>query len=242
MKIVKHIPNTLTSLNLVSGCIAIVMAFKGDLTLATVWIAIGAAFDFSDGFAARLLNAKSPIGKELDSLTDCVTFGVAPGIMIFQMLNVATQSVPDGVLKWIPFLAFFIPVFSALRLAKFNLDERQTTSFIGLPVPANALFWAPATTAVFSAIPNHESVFIGITLVLIAISSYLMVSEIPMFSLKIHSIAWKGNEFRYILVICAILFISVFGLLGVSGTIVLYILLSLFNNRFSKVNNNNGHV
>lgn len=232
MKIKNSIPNFITCLSLVSGCIACVLALKGELPLATFWIIVAAAFDFCDGFAARILKAYSPMGKELDSLSDMVSFGVAPGLIVFHLLEQASASAAMGeVGRYIPYLAFVIPVFSGLRLAKFNIDERQTTSFIGMPVPAHALFWASVGYSVRPFIPTHEYLFIGITLVVSVITSLLLVSEIPMFSLKIKSLKWKGNELRYILVICAVLFVALFGVLGIAGTILLYILLSIFNNR-----------
>lgn len=140
--ITKHIPNTLTSCNLISGCIATVFALNANYGMALAFIIIGAVFDFFGGMSARLLGVSSPIGKELDSLADDVTFGVAPSSMIFTLL--LTIDKPDAlapVARYVPYLAFIMAAFSALRLAKFNLDERQTTSFIGLPTPANALFW-----------------------------------------------------------------------------------------------------
>lgn len=232
MNIKKYIPNTITCFNLVSGCIASVMALKGDLELAALWIILAAIFDFFDGFAARLLKAYSPIGKELDSLADVVSFGVAPGMVVYSLLGQACMSAQIGEAgNYIPYLAFVIPAFSGLRLAKFNIDERQTTSFIGLPVPAHALFWCSAGYSLAPLIPSHEYLFIGTTIVLSVVTSLLLVSEIPMFSLKIKSVAWKGNELRYALLICAVLFIAIFGVLGIAGTILLYILLSIFNKR-----------
>lgn len=232
MDIKKYIPNTITCFNLVSGCIASVMALEGNLSLATLWIILAALFDFFDGFAARLLKAYSPIGKELDSLADVVSFGVAPGMMVFELLSYACKLTELGNMGvWIPYLAFVIPALSGLRLAKFNIDERQTTSFIGLPVPAHALFWASAAYSVYAFIPANPYLFIAVTVVLSILTSLLLVSEIPMFSLKIKSLKWKGNEYRYMLVICAVVFVTVFGVLGISGTILLYILLSIFNRR-----------
>ena len=132
----KHIPNTITCLNLISGCIATYFAFQGSYMEALLFIVIGAVFDFFDGMTARLLHVSSPIGKELDSLADDITFGFAPSAMVFSFLNSFHIHLP-----FVPFLAFVIAAFSALRLAKFNLDERQALGFIGLPTPANALFW-----------------------------------------------------------------------------------------------------
>lgn len=232
MNIKKYIPNFITCCSLVSGCIASVMALKGDLPSATLWIVIAAVFDFCDGFAARLLGAYSPMGKELDSLGDMVSFGVAPGMMVFKVLEQACISVPSMTAgSYIPYLAFVIPVFSGLRLAKFNIDTRQSTSFIGMPVPAHALFWASLcySTALFAEMSPY--LFIGGTVVLSVATSLLLVSEIPMFSLKVKSLQWKGNEYRYILVVCAVVFVSIFKVLGIAGTILLYILLSVFNKK-----------
>ena len=224
MNIRKHIPNTITCLSLVSGCIATVMALQDNYLWAAIWIIIAAVFDFLDGFAARLLKAYSPMGKELDSLSDMVSFGVAPGMIVFSMLGQAS-------LPYIPYLAFVIPAFSGLRLAKFNIDERQTTSFIGMPVPAHALFWASVGYSLSPLSQANNVLFIVVTLVVALATSLLLVSEIPMFSLKIKTVAWKGNERRYILVGCAVLFVAFFGMLGIAGTILLYILLSIFNKR-----------
>lgn len=232
MSITKSIPNFITCCSLVSGCIACVMAFKGDMPMATLWIVLAAVFDFSDGFAARLLHAYSPMGKELDSLSDMVSFGVAPGMIVYKILEQACVTVQVGDLaSYIPYLAFVIPVFSGLRLAKFNIDERQTTSFIGMPVPAHALFWASVGYSVGHAIPMDSIGFIIGVVVVSCLTSFLLVSEIPMFSLKVKSLKWKGNELRYILVAGAVLFISFFGVLGIAGAIVLYVALSFFNKR-----------
>ncbi len=228
MSIKKHIPNTITCLNLVSGCIASVMALQGNLLWAAIWIIIAAVFDFFDGFAARLLKAYSPIGKELDSLADMVSFGVAPGMIVFYLLSQTASSLPLGSLNpFIPYLAFVIPAFSGLRLANFNVDERQTTSFIGLNVPSHALFWSSLGYSVQPIISQHPQIFTLVTVLVAIGTSLLLISEIPMFSLKIKSLAWKGNEMRYILLVCGILFIALWGFLGIAGTIVLYVILSL---------------
>jgi CDP-diacylglycerol-serine O-phosphatidyltransferase len=217
-------------MSLVSGCIATVVALQGNLLWAAIWIIIAAVFDFMDGFAARVLKAYSPMGKELDSLSDMVSFGVAPGMIVFWMLSQASLSLGE-IGRYIPYLAFVIPAFSGLRLAKFNIDERQTTSFIGMPVPANALFWASAGYSLAPLAQANPVLFIVVTLAVALATSLLLVSEIPMFSLKIKSVAWKGNERRYILVGCAVLFVALFGMLGIAGTILLYLLLSIFNKR-----------
>ena len=232
MRIKNYIPNTITCLNLVSGCVASVMALEGNLMYAVVWIMLAAVFDFFDGFAARLLKAFSPIGKELDSLADVVSFGVAPGMILFVLLSWLAPTLPLGGLnEYIPYWAFVIPAFSGLRLAKFNIDERQTTSFIGLPVPAHALFWSSLGYSVQPLLPQGGVWLLVGLMALALVSSLLLVSEVPMFSLKIKSLAWKGNELRYILVACAVIFVSIWGFLGIAGTILLYVLLSIFNDR-----------
>ena len=225
----KHIPNTITCLNLLCGCLACISAFEGDFFYVFVWIVAGSGFDFLDGLAARILKAYSPIGKELDSLADVITFGLAPGIAVFSFLQTIfshTKIVPPCIIEIIPYIAFLIPIFSALRLAKFNVDNRQTTSFIGLPVPANALFWASlllgAETWLLSGI------YIPIVIVCLTIVfSLLLVSEIPMFSLKLKNFSWKDNMLQYILVACMLLFILIFRFGGVAFGIVTYILLSI---------------
>lgn len=229
MSIRKYIPNTITCLSLVAGCISIVMALGGNMLWAAVWIIIGAVLDFMDGFMARLLKAFSPIGKELDSLADVVSFGVAPGMMVFALLREACAGMPFGVASpYVPYLAFVIPAFSGLRLAKFNIDVRQATSFIGLPVPAHALFWSSLSYSLLPLV-HHNGLLLAVAVAIAAfLTSLLLVSEIPMFSLKIKSVSWKGNEVRYILVVCGLAFILLFQFLGVAGTIFLYVLLSVF--------------
>ena len=224
----KHIPNFITSMNLFSGCIAIVMAFEGAFIWVVFWVIAAAIFDFFDGMSARLLNAYSKIGKELDSLADVVSFGVAPAVAVFIMLRSYSVYVEplSSIQYYIPYLAFIIPVFSALRLAKFNIDERQTSSFIGLPTPANALFWISYVYGVHETAKSNN-VILYLTLVLILGLSLLMVSEIPMFSFKLTNIRVKGNEKPLILIICAIAFISFWGIAGLAWTVLVYIAISI---------------
>lgn len=217
----------LTCLNLVSGCIACTFALKGLLYYAAVFVLVAAVFDFCDGFVARFLHAYSAIGKELDSLADQVSFGVAPGMALYYTL--AQSIFPQQ--SYLPYAAFVIPAFSALRLAKFNVDTRQATSFLGLPVPANALFWVAGLYATQPLVPANVILYTAVALVLVAITSFLLVSEVPMFSLKIKSFAWKGNELRYLLGAGAVVFVGLWGFLGIAGTIVLYILLSLLSRK-----------
>jgi len=171
--ITSKIPNTLTCGNLISGCIATYFALCGEAQLALVWIIAGAVFDFFDGMSARLLGVSSPIGKEVDSLADDVTFGVAPAAMVFTQLSVMEYpSFMEPIAPYVPFFAFVMAAFSALRLAKFNLDTRQTTSFIGLPTPANALFWASLLVSQPDIIESSSMMVLPM-LAMICISSWL---------------------------------------------------------------------
>ena len=225
MGIKKHIPNTITCCNLVSGCIATTFAFAGNPKMAMFWIIMGAVFDFFDGMLARLLKVSSPIGKELDSLADDVTFGVAPSAIVFSELFTLQYPVLQGLQTYIPYCAFLIAAFSALRLAKFNLDDRQTTSFIGLPTPANALFWGSFIIGGHTFI---ESFRWGVPLILIMIclSCYLLVAEFPMFALKFKKWSWKGNEVKYIFILSCIPMLLFLGYSAFSAIIAWYVILS----------------
>ena len=227
MNIVRFIPNTLTSMNLVSGCVASTMALQGNLFWAMMWIIIASVFDFSDGLAARLLKAYSPLGKELDSLADVVSFGVAPGMILYTMLGEWTVAAGlEGGFSYLPYLAFVVPAFSGLRLAKFNNDSRQTTSFIGLPVPANALFWASLVTGGHDFLLTH--LYMPVCLVpLICLFSWLLVSEIPMFSLKFKSLKWKDNKVSFTFLLVCIPLLALLGACSFAAIIVWYIILSL---------------
>ena len=224
--ITRHIPNTVTCCNLFSGCIASVMAFKGNYELAITFIIIGAVFDFFDGMLARLLKVSGPLGKELDSLADLISFGLAPGFMAmhFMLYDSVFHGINDSYQIWWALSALLIPIFSALRLAKFNIDARQTTSFIGLPVPANALFWI----GICQAGLQIEDKACGYAIVcLVILFSFLLISEIPMFSLKFKNLKLKENYLRYLILIAAAIFLIFFGLAGLAATIGLYIILSL---------------
>lgn len=229
MSIKAHIPNTITLCNLLCGCMAIIFAFKSnnpvwglpDYSLAMIFIGLAALFDFCDGFAARLLHAYSDVGKELDSLSDLVSFGVAPAMILFNFISSSTGGSP------VAWLALFIAAMGALRLARFNVDTRQTTSFIGLPIPASALFWIGAIGWMqVHGYPSH-----GIVIALIIIMSLLMVSPLPMFSLKFKSWGWRENLRRYVIIAAAVLFVVTEGLAGMAWTILLYILISMFGRR-----------
>lgn len=230
----KHIPNTLTCCNLISGCIAINFALHGMFVWAFLFIVIGAVFDFFDGMSARLLGVSSPIGKELDSLADVVTFGVAPSSMVFALLY--SQPYPDALIPvegYVPYLAFVMAAFSALRLAKFNLDERQTTSFIGLPTPANALFWASLIVGSEPLLVSSFAVTVGIVL-MVFVMSWLLIAEIPMFALKFKTWGWKGNEIKYVFVAGCIPLFLFLGMSGFAAVIVWYVALSFVANRMAR--------
>ena len=224
----KHIPNTITCCNLISGCIATYFAFLGDFEMALLFIIIGAVFDFFDGMSARLLGVSSPIGKELDSLADDVTFGFAPSAIVFSYLSTFHTHLP-----FMPFLAFVMAAFSALRLAKFNLDERQALGFIGLPTPANALFWG----SLIVGLEQYEVSFPGwewVILIGTFISSYLLIAEIPMFALKFKHWGFKGNEVKYIFVVSCIPLLLLLGVSGFAAIIAWYVLLSVITNNTNK--------
>lgn len=222
MSIIKHLPNFITLCNLFCGCIGIIIVLEGHITYAAYLIWLAALLDFFDGFAARLLNAFSPIGKELDSLADMVTFGVLPSIIIYTLLE---ERMPNSYWPWV---AFTIAAFSALRLAKFNIDTRQSDSFIGLPTPANALF--------ISALPfvivgnSFMAPFVDNAVVLIVITllfSYLMVAEIKLLALKFKNRSWQDNKTRFVFMGISALLILFFQVQGIPLVIVLYLLLSI---------------
>lgn len=229
--VTKHIPNTLTSCNLISGCIAIVFALSANYTMALTFIVAGAVFDFFDGMSARLLGVSSPIGKELDSLADVVTFGVAPSSMIYTLLLTLSKSGWNETLAFaVPYVAFVMAAFSALRLAKFNLDERQTTSFIGLPTPANALFWG-ALIVGNENVFDENSYYIYLLIILVFVSSWLLVAEIPMFALKFKHWGWRDNKVKYVFLISCLPILLIFGISGISVIIAWYICLSFLTTK-----------
>ena len=219
----KHIPNFITSLNLFTGCVAVLLAFRGDYQGAFIAIFVAAVFDFLDGFAARLLKAYSPMGKELDSLADVISFGLAPGMIVYSLLASTT-----GQSEWLPYLGFLIPVFSGLRLAKFNIDDRQTSSFIGMPTPANAIFWAGMAFSFSPFLTENAWVLIVLTVLF----SYLLVAELPMFALKVKSLKWKENQIQYIFLIGCILMLAFLQLSAFAPIIGWYILLSIITSIF----------
>lgn len=227
----KHIPNTITCCNLLSGCVSAMFAFEGMYLPAFVCIIVGAVFDFFDGLTARALKVSSPIGKELDSLADVITFGLAPAVMVFSWLRECTDAnLCISAASIAPFSAFLLVAFSALRLAKFNVDERQTSSFIGLPTPANALFWGALVLGSHDAIVAHPYGW-ALVIALVMLFSWLLVAEIPMFSLKFKSLAWKANRTAYIFLIVSLVLLILLGLNGLSAVIGWYIILSILTQK-----------
>ena len=193
--------------------------------MALLFIVIGAVFDFFDGMVARLLHVSSPIGKELDSLADDITFGFAPSAIVFSYLSPLASH--------LSFLAFIMAAFSALRLAKFNLDERQALGFIGLPTPANALFWGSLIVGAGDWMKTAPFVGSNLTLVILAgvfISCWLLVAEIPMFALKFKTWGWKENEIKYVFLVTCIPLLLLMDISGIAVIIAWYVLLSVVNN------------
>lgn len=232
--ITKNIPNAITCCNLISGCVATAFAFGGQLETALLFIVIGAVFDFFDGMSARLLGVSSPIGKELDSLADDITFGMAPSTMVFYELGVMDYpSFLELFRHILPFFAFIMAAFSALRLAKFNLDERQTTSFIGMPTPANALFWGSLIVGAGNFLESSPYMLL-VVLALVVLCSYVLVSEIPMFALKFKQWGWNGNEVKYIFIITSVPLILIFGISSFAIIIAWYVILSVYVNLKNK--------
>lgn len=226
--IIRNIPNSITCLNIASGVMAIICALRGETEMwgmeaynwAYIFIGIAAVMDFLDGFAARLLHAYSDMGKELDSLCDCVSFGVAPAMILFSTLE------QYGNPQWISWAALIIPVFGALRLAKFNIDTRQTSSFIGLPIPANAIFWIGYTALCHQQVGSLCEWWFVIPVLLL--ESWLMLSPLPLFSLKFKTWGWKGNGFRWILIAAAVALVAFAGVPGLMWLIITYLILGLF--------------
>lgn len=229
-----HLPNTITCCNLISGCIATGSAFYGQYQWAVLMIVLGAVFDFFDGMTARALGVSSPIGKELDSLADMVTFGVAPSAIMFHLFfEVHYPEILTPLKSFIPYTAFIMAAFSALRLAKFNIDDRQSNQFIGLPTPANALFWGSLILGqhAFLVSQKFNAVFLFLFMILFCI---LLVSEVPMLALKFKDLSWKNNKEKFIFVIgcfpCFLLGTSCFAAI-ISWYVVLSIITNVRTNR-----------
>ena len=251
----KNIPNLFTLCNLLCGCIAIVFAFEGNLIWSAYMVGIACVFDFLDGMIARALNVYSELGKQLDSLADMVSFGVLPGVMMFQFLQMSIMrnyseeilnsggngyaNIDFGIFLLImPYFGFLVTIFSAVRLAKFNLDTRQTDSFIGLPTPANTIFIVSLLFA-FKQMRNwnyyelireyvmfNQYFYLGLAV----ISSLLLIAPLPLFALKFKNFSWTDNKVRYIFLALALALLIVFRFAGIPLIIILYIILSVVNN------------
>ena len=229
--ITRHIPNIITCCNLLSGCAASVMAFQANYEAAILFIILGAAFDFFDGMSARLLGVSGPLGKELDSLADDITFGFAPSAIVFSLFKeVPYPEFLMPVADYFPYTAFIIAAFSALRLGKFNIDPRQSSSFIGLPTPANALFWGSLVVGGHPYLTNEPFNAIYL-LLLVCLMSYLLVAELPMFSLKFKNLSWKDNKISYIFLLVCIPLLAIFRISGFAAVILWYILWSILTKK-----------
>lgn len=274
------IPNLITAGNLVGGVLAIIFSLTGHLEWAPYCIFISAFLDFFDGFAARLLKVQSEMGKQLDSLADMVTFGVAPGVIVYQLIKLSLWNVQEShsshaitpIIKslnpdlyfqltrdflpsenpiitsnwyvFLPLIALIIPVMSMFRLAKFNLDTRQTNSFIGLPTPANTLFFVSIPLIILQAFPTESpwqmmmvhGVLLNPWFLIVSslLMSILLVAELPLFALKFKTFGWKGNEIRYIFLTLCVVMLATLWWLAIPLIIILYILLSLIQNLIKK--------
>ena len=237
------IPNIMTLGNLLCGCLGIVFVFEGNLLWASYLIFIAGILDFLDGFVARLLNQHSEIGKQLDSLADMVTFGVLPSCIIAKLIQISTTQntvlsdlLPSNLLSQTPlptfaYVAFVLALFSCLRLAKFNIDTRQSVSFIGVPTPANA-FVVAAFPLILEFNPEYNFLILNSTFLIAytLIMSYLLISEIPLFALKFKSFSWASNQIKYIFLILSVILLVVLQFVAIPLIIFLYIILSVINN------------
>ncbi len=246
----KHIPNLITLLNLLCGGFAILTAFSGYLVMAAYFIGLAALLDFLDGFAARLFNAYSDFGKQLDTLADLISFGFAPAVIMYQLLllsNNVTHYYLAGV-SLPSLVALLITVFSALRLAKFNIDSRQTNAFIGLPTPANALFFASLPLVIIQS--AHQQGFFSQIIIkalsnyyflafLICFMCFLLISELRLFALKFQTYRWHDNKWRYIFLAGAAISVLLFSYKAIPLIIFFYVLLSLIIGIFDKPHHTN---
>ena len=244
MSIKKHIPNTITLLNLLAGLLALIHAFNGNYNEAFSLVCLGIFFDYWDGFFARIWKVQSLIGLQLDSLADMVTSGVVPGLVMYKMLadiqenqsqyNLTEDTYYMGV---VPYLGFLITLASCYRLAKFNIDTRQTDSFIGLPTPANALLIMSIPMIQFHSefewlvdFLSNPYVLVGVTV----LSSYLLNAEIPLFSLKVKSFSWEKYKMQVVFMIISIILIAFLEFISIPIIIILYVILSVINNTMGK--------
>lgn len=243
MQIKKHIPNTITLFNLASGLLAIIAIFKGYYDEAFLFVCLGIFFDFWDGFFARKFKVSGELGLQLDSLADVVTSGVVPGLMIFKLLldiqeddtSIYYLTEDFYYMGFVPYLGFIITLASAYRLAKFNIDTRQTDSFIGLPTPANSLFIMSIPMIQFDG--THEwlvnALFNPFVLIIISfVSAYMLNAEIPLFSLKIKDFSWDKNKLQVFFLTIAATLLLFLGFTALPIIILLYVVLSVVNNMF----------
>jgi len=240
----KHIPNLITLLNLASGIIAILFAIQDQLEYAAYFVFLGIIFDFFDGFVARILGVQSELGVQLDSLADVVTSGVAPGIVMFQLLhNVDTDWLmtdylhPSKDINFLPFVGIIVSLAAAYRLAKFNIDNRQHYGFIGLPTPAFSIFIV--SLPLVSSYGNHEWAMHLVKnhyflIVVVLLGSYLMNSNLALFSLKFSNYQFKENAVKYIFIVLTIILLAVLKVTAIPFLIILYILVSTANNLVAK--------
>ena len=233
MNLKKHIPNLITLLNLLCGCIALVFAGEANFEMAFFFVCLGIFFDFFDGFFARLFRVSSPLGLQLDSLADMVTSGVVPGFVLFKMLSNSVNSDPS--LIYLPYLGFIVTLGSCYRLANFNIDTRQTDSFIGLPTPANALF----ILSLPLILKNSDSLLVlellinpWVLLFISMLSAFILNAEIPLFALKIKKFNLKDNALQLFFLLISILLLVYIQFAGVALIIVFYVLLSIITNKF----------
>jgi CDP-diacylglycerol--serine O-phosphatidyltransferase len=273
------LPNSITCGNLFCGCLGVVFAFQGNLVWAAYMVGVAAFLDFFDGLAARLLGVSGEFGKQLDSLADMVSFGFLPGVMLFQLISISMMkhtsasvdlgNLFNGGIKienpyplWLPFTGFLVTIFSALRLAKFNIDPRQHDSFIGLPTPANTILicsiplflhlpsadlsTSPSPLSFLKVAVNALEPVSGLgeyilnpwfLIGLAIIQSGLLVAPLPLFALKFKNFGWKGNELRYLFILSALALLIIFLYLAIPIILFLYILLSLINNLLKKRGN-----
>lgn len=237
MNIKKHIPNLITLLNLFCGCIALVFAFHRYYEMAFYFVCLGIFLDFFDGFFARLFKVSSPLGLQLDSLADMVTSGVVPGLVMYQMLINTSTAMSDSYLQIFPYLGFIMTLGSCYRLANFNIDTRQTDSFIGLPTPANALFILSlplvlkySDSLILLEILTNQWILLTVTL----LSAYILNAEIPLFSLKIKKFSFKDNALQIVFLSLSLLLLLFFQYSGIPLLIIFYVLLSVVNNKWLK--------
>jgi CDP-diacylglycerol--serine O-phosphatidyltransferase len=226
------IPNLMTLGNLLCGCLGIIATFEGNLLMASYLIFVAGILDFLDGFVARAINSSSPIGKELDSLADVVTFGVLPALMLMFLIEKTAFGTMNGDFFQLKtsYVALLIALFSALRLAKFNIDTRQSESFIGVPTPANAIVVASFPlilefNSAYAPIILNSAFLIAYTLIM----SYLLIAELPLFALKFKNFSWADNKIKFIFLILSVILLIIFGFLAIPLIVFLYIILSLVN-------------